>query len=74
MDGFHTFADWKAQAVQDVIEKLHKRKTAYDRLRAEIEEVKEKLNMCASEQAWTVMAKKEVGVCIHLLPSKFKLD
>jgi hypothetical protein len=74
LDAFHTFADWKAQSVQDGVEKLQKRMTEYYQLRAQTEELKAKLNVCASEQAQREVAKKEVGTCIQLLPSKFKLN
>jgi hypothetical protein len=74
MDSFHSFADWKAQSVQDVIEKLQKRKADYDRVRAEREEMKTKLNTCAIERAQRQEHKKEVGSPKHLLPSKFKLE
>jgi hypothetical protein len=72
MDAFHTFADWKAQSVQDGIEKLQNRVADYDQLRAQAEEMKAKINVCASEQAQREVDKKEVGTCIHLLPSKFQ--
>jgi hypothetical protein len=36
MDSFHSFADWKAQSVQDGTEKLQKQKADYDRLQASI--------------------------------------
>jgi len=74
MDSFHSFADWKAQGVQDGIEKLQKRKADYDRLRAEREDMKTKLNTCAIGRAQRQEYKKEVGSCMHLLPSTFKLE
>lgn len=74
MDSFHSFADWKAQSVQNGIEKLQKRKADYDRLQAEREDMKAKLNTCAIERAQRQEYKKEVGSCMHLLPSKFKLE
>jgi hypothetical protein len=74
MDSFHSFADWKAQSVQDGIEKLQKRKADYDRLRAEREDMKTKLNMCAIERAQRQEYKKEVGFYMHLMRSKFKLE
>jgi hypothetical protein len=74
MDSFHSFADWKAQSVQDGIEKLQKRKADYDRLQAEREDMKMKLSTCATERAQRKEYKKEVGSCMHLLPYKFKLE
>lgn len=67
MDGFHTYADWKAQSVQDSIVKLHQHKADYDQLRAQCEELKGQLNKRASERAQREMRKKEVGECIQLL-------
>jgi len=74
MDSFHSFADWKAQSVQDGVEKLQKRKADYDRLRAEREDMKTKLNTCVTERVQRQEYKKEVGSCMQLLPSKFKLE
>jgi hypothetical protein len=71
MDTFHTYADWKAQNMQDNIEKLHQRRTDYNQLRAQCEELKGQLNRRASERAQREMRKKEVGECIQFL---FKLE
>jgi hypothetical protein len=74
MDSFHSFADWKAQSAQDVIEKLQKQKANHDQLQAERDNLKTKLNTCAIERAQRHEYKKEVGSCMHLLPPKFKLE
>jgi cell shape-determining protein MreC len=68
MDAFHTFADWKAQGLQSNVAKLRQCKPDYDQLRAQCEELKERLNKRASERAQREMWKKEVGECIKLLP------
>jgi len=67
MDSFHSFADWKAQSVQDGIDKLQKRKADYDRLCAEREDLKTKLNTCAIKRAQRQEYKKEVASWMHLL-------
>jgi hypothetical protein len=71
VDIFHTYADWKAQSVQDNIVKLHQCKAEYDQLQAQCEELKGQLNKRASERAQREMRKKEVGECIQFL---FKLE
>jgi hypothetical protein len=71
MDGFHTYADWKAQNLQDDIVKLHQRKTEYNHLRTQCEELKGQLNKRASERAQREMRKKEVRECIQFF---FKLE
>jgi len=60
--------------VQDGIEKLQKRKADFDRLRAEREDLKAELNACAIKRVQRQEYKKEVGSCMHLLPSKFILE
>jgi hypothetical protein len=68
MDMFHTFADWKAQNVQNSITKLVHHKADYDQLRAECEKLKSEVNMRASERAQREVRKREVCVYIHSLP------
>lgn len=68
MDAFHTFADWKAQNVENISAELLQRKAECDELRAQCEELKKELNMTASERAQREMRKKEVCVYVHSLP------
>jgi hypothetical protein len=65
MDGFHTFADWKAQSIQNNIAKLLQQKAEYDQLRAQCEGLKGEINIRASERAQRDVLKKEVSACIH---------
>ncbi|KDR07720.1 kinetochore protein Nuf2-like [Zootermopsis nevadensis] len=60
MDAFHTFADWKAQNVENISAELLQRKAECDELRAQCEELKKELNMTASERAQREMRKKEL--------------
>jgi hypothetical protein len=40
LDSFYSFADWKAQSVQDGMEKLQQQKADNDQLQAEGEDMK----------------------------------
>jgi cell division protein FtsB len=67
LNGFHSYADWKASAVDKNIQILFQRKAENDQLRAEYEELKRELNVRASERAQREVHKKEVCVCIYSL-------
>jgi predicted ATP-grasp superfamily ATP-dependent carboligase len=67
MDVFHTYADWKAQQMQNTIGSLLQCKVDYDQLQAQCEELKKEVNMIASERAQREVRKKEVCVYIYLL-------
>jgi len=65
LNGFHTYADWKASAVDKNIVILLQRKAENDQLRAEYKELKRELNVRASERAQREVHKKELIAIIE---------
>jgi cell fate (sporulation/competence/biofilm development) regulator YlbF (YheA/YmcA/DUF963 family) len=65
MDGFHTFADWKAQ---NIIARLLQCKVDCDQLQAQCDEMTKEVNMGANECAQREVHKNEVCVYIYSLP------